>query len=74
MKVTHPASFITVIEVEKSEIDYIDFDLCSQPKETLGHYYNRQERKPEILINGGFFSLKNGQTLLEFEYLTALPT
>lgn len=66
MKVTYPANFITVIEVEKSEIDYIDFDLCSQPKETLGHYYNRQTRKPEILINGGFFSMKSGETCFTF--------
>lgn len=66
MKVTYPANFICVIEIEKSEIDIIDFDLCSQPKETLGHYYNRMERKPEVLINGGFFSLKNGETCFTF--------
>lgn len=66
MEVLHPASFITVITVPKSEIDYIDFDLCSQPKETLGHYYNRQERKPEILINGGFFSMSSGETCFTF--------
>lgn len=66
MKVTHPASHIVVIELEKSEIDYIDFDLCSQPKETLGHYYNRMKRKPKVLINGGFFSLKNGETCFTF--------
>ena len=66
MKVTYPEEFITLIEVDKSEIDYIDFDLCTQPKETLGHYYNRQDRKPEVLINGGFFALSTGETCFTF--------
>ena len=66
MKVTHPADFIITIEVEKAEIDYIDFDLCQQPRETLGHYYDRQRRKPNILMNGGFFSMKDGSTNFSF--------
>lgn len=58
--------YVKVVEIESSEIDYINFDLCEQPRETLGAYYNRQLRKPNLLINGGFFNLSSGQTCFSF--------
>ena len=57
----HPAyKFVNVIEIPKDEISYVDFAACKEPRETLGSFYNRQQKKPDILINGGFFSMANG--------------
>lgn len=60
MKVyTHPDySYIDIVEIPVEEIAKIDIDICEQPRETLGHYYNRMETKPEVLINAGFFNTK----------------
>lgn len=60
MKVyTHPDySYIDIVEIPVEEIANIDIDICKQPRETLGHYYNRMEKKPEVLINAGFFNTK----------------
>ena len=62
MKVyTHPKySYVKVVEVPFDEIEKIDIDICKQPRETLGSYYNRMTRKPEVLINGGYFNMQDG--------------
>ena len=54
-----------IVEIPKSEIGQIDFDLCAQPRETLSSYYNRMG-KPEVLINGTFFNMSNGDTCFSF--------
>lgn len=59
--------YITVVEIPKKEIKKIDFALCKQPKETLKAFYDRQETKPDLLINGGIFNLPDGKTY--FNYL-----
>lgn len=68
MKVyTHPKySYVRVAEIPKAEIEKIDFALCKQPRETLGAFYNRQTRKPDLLTNGGFFSMSDGVTCFNF--------
>lgn len=68
MKVyTHPKySYVRVAEIPKNEIEKIDFALCKQPTETLGAFYKRQTRKPDILTNGGFFSMSDGTTCFNF--------
>ena len=64
---THPKySYVRVAEIPKNEIEKLDFALCKQPTETLGAYYNRQTRKPNILVNGGFYSMSNGVTCFNF--------
>ena len=65
MKVyTHPTySYITVAEIPRSEISKIDVAVCKQPKETLEEYNVRQTKKPDVLINGGFFALSTGETV-----------
>lgn len=64
---THPKySYVRVAEIPKNEIEKLDFALCKQPTETLGAYYKRQTRKPNILVNGGFFSMSNGVTCFNF--------
>lgn len=64
---THPKySYVRVAEISKNEIEKIDFALCKQPRETLGAFYNRQTRKPDLLTNGGFFSMSDGVTCFNF--------
>ena len=62
-KYIHPSySYVTVVETPWSEVDKLDLCICKQPKETLGSFYKRQDRKPDVLINAGFFSMSTGAT------------
>lgn len=65
---THPNySYVRVAEIPKNEIEKIDFALCKQPRETLGAFYKRQTRKPDIITNGGFFNMSDGSTCFNFK-------
>lgn len=59
-------SQVIIFQIPKDEIDKIDFSLCKQPRETLESYYNRQTKKPDLLINGGFFNMSDGQTIFNY--------
>jgi hypothetical protein len=62
-KYIHPAHpHVTVFEVPKKQLEHIDLALCKEPKETLKAYYKRQEKKPDLLSNGGFYHLASGET------------
>lgn len=60
-------SYVTVAEIPFSEIAKLDFALCKEPTETLESYYNRQTKKPNILVNGGFFSMSDGITSFTYK-------
>ena len=63
----HPTySNVTVVELPKKEINKIDFAICKQPKETLKAFYDRQETKPDFLMNGGFFNMSDGKTIFNY--------
>lgn len=63
----HPThSNVTVVELPKKEIKKIDFAICKQPKETLKSFYDRQETKPDFIINGGIFNLSDGKTYYNY--------
>lgn len=58
---THPSySYVTVVEINKNEVEKVDFATCKQPRETLGSFYNRQTVKPDVLCNAGFFGMSSG--------------
>lgn len=57
---------VTIYKLRKIEIDKINFALCEQPTETLEHFYDRQKIKPDLLFNGGFFSMNNGNTVFTY--------
>lgn len=59
-------NFVTIVEVPMKNIKKIDFALCNQPTETPDEYYKRQEIKPDIITNGGFFSMTDGVTCFGF--------
>lgn len=62
---THPSySYVTVVEIPKTEIKKIDFATCNEPRETLSSYYNRQTEKPAVLSNGGFFNMSTGDPVM----------
>ena len=68
MEVLTPSNYscATIYKIRKAEIDKINFELCEQPTETLEHFYNRQEVKPDIICNGGFFAMNTGNTVFTF--------
>lgn len=60
-------SYVTVAEIPFPEISKLDFALCKEPTETLESYYNRQTKKPDVLVNGGFFSMADGITSFTYK-------
>lgn len=64
---THPKySYVQIVVIPFTSIDKIDFALCNQPTETPDAYYKRQIVKPDIITNGGFYTLSNGITCFSF--------
>jgi murein DD-endopeptidase MepM/ murein hydrolase activator NlpD len=59
-------SYVRIAEISKDEIKKIDFDVCKQPTETLGSYYNRQTQKPDLIVNAGFFNMQNGEPCFNY--------
>lgn len=57
---------IIVAEIKKTELYRIDFASCNEPKETLQSYYDRQNVKPTLLINGGFFNMTTGEPVFNY--------
>ena len=53
-------SYVHIVEIPRSDIDEISVEQCNQPRETLKSFYNRQTKKPDVLINGGLFGMKGG--------------
>lgn len=53
-------SYVHIVEIPRKEIDTIDVAVCAQPKETLTSFYNRQIKKPDVLVNGGLFGMSGG--------------
>ena len=53
-------SYVHVVEIPRNAIDKIDVEVCAQPKETLTSFYNRKEKKPDVLVNGGLFGMSGG--------------
>ena len=53
-------SYVSIVQIDKSEVDHFDFAACKEPRETLGSFYNRQKTKPDVLCNAGFFAMSNG--------------
>ena len=68
MKIYNPTnySYITVVEIPKTEISKFDMGLCQQPRQTLKAYYDSCAVKPSIISNGGFFSMSDGSTTFNY--------
>ena len=57
MKTKVKDGYINIVQIPLDEINKIDFDICQEPKETIAHYYDRQEIKPDVVCNAGFFAM-----------------
>lgn len=68
MKIYNPInySYITVVEIPKTEISKFDMALCQQPRQTLKAYYDSCAVKPSIISNSGFFSMSDGSTVFNY--------
>lgn len=65
---THPSySYVQIVTIPFDNISKIDFTLCNQPTETPDAYYKRQSLKPNIVTNGGFFSMSDGNTCFSYQ-------
>lgn len=52
--------------VPYDSIESLTFEKCKDPKETLGSFYARKEKKPQIMINGGLFNMQTGHNVMSF--------
>ncbi len=59
-------SYVKIYRIPRNEIENVEFSLCKQPRETLDSFYKRQEKKPDIMCNGGFFNMSSGDTVFTF--------
>lgn len=55
--------YVKIVRIPKFEVEKVDFDICKQPRETPDAYYKRISGKPEVVVNAGFFSMSNGETI-----------
>lgn len=60
-------SYVQIVTIPFTDIEKIDFALCNQPTETPDTYYKRQATKPDIITNGGFFAMNNGNTCFSYK-------
>ena len=58
---------LDIIPIES--IDEIRFVKLAEPTEMLEHYYNRAEKKPNIMVNGGLFNMKSGHNVMSFVFM-----
>ena len=56
-------NYVTIAEIPLADIEKLDIAMCAQPKESLEKFYKRQERKPELLTNAGFFATSTGASV-----------
>ena len=56
-----------LVTFRRSEALLIDIAKTNEPVETLEGFYNRQEIKPDILTNAGFFNMSSGQPVMTLE-------
>lgn len=56
----------TIEKIPYDSIDNIDIAKCKDNTETLGSFYNRQDVKPDIMTNGGLFTLTTGKNVMSF--------
>lgn len=59
--------YVQIVTIPFVNIEKIDFALCNQPTETPDSYYKRQVNKPDIITNGGFFAMNNGNTCFSYK-------
>lgn len=54
----------TIIRVPSTSIKDMGFKKCTEPYQTVKAFYDSCEDKPDIVINGGLFNMKNGKNIM----------
>lgn len=54
----------TIIRVPSANIKDMGFKKCAEPYQTVEAFYKSCEEKPDIVINGGLFNMKNGKNIM----------
>lgn len=62
-----PNAGLYIAKIKFSDIEKLDFVKLNDPYESLQSYYNRTTKKPDILINGGLYTLSTGKNILSFK-------
>lgn len=55
--------YVHISEIPFDEIEKIDIAMCKQPTQTVQAYYADQQTKPDVIMNGGMFIMKTGNTI-----------
>lgn len=55
-----------LMEIPIDSIDEVRFVKLAEPTEMLEHFYDRAEKKPQIMVNGGLFDMKTGHNVMSF--------
>lgn len=62
---THPKyNHVNITQIKFEDIDKIDIARCEDPTQTLEQFYNNCSLKPDVLINGGLFYMREGTPIL----------
>lgn len=57
---------LQVTEIPYDAIKEVGFAKCNDPVESVKSWYNRQEDKPQIVTNGGLYTLATGSNIMSF--------
>ena len=61
----HPKySYVDISQIKIEDIEQIDIARCKDPTQTLESFYKDSSLKPNLLINGGLFYMKEGTPIL----------
>lgn len=71
MKLYTSKDYIYIAQIKQEEIEKIDFHLCTGAgtggRQTLENFYAQNPQKPELVINGGFFNMANGESVFVYK-------
>lgn len=71
MQILKSKDYIFIAKIKQSEVEKFDFALCEGKnyggRLTLEQYYEQCDKKPALMVNGGYFNMANGETIWAFE-------
>ena len=71
MELLKPNDYTYIAKIKQSEVKNIDFHLCvgagTGGRQTLEKFYAEQQEKPQLVINGGYFNMTNGESVFVYK-------
>lgn len=59
-------NYVSLYIIPHQNVKEVGFSQCEQPRKTVPQWYQTQDVKPDIVTNGGLFSIKSGDNILAF--------